>query len=312
MSTQDTPVPVILATDIGSDVDDTWALAQLLRTEALDLRMVVTETGEARYRGAVAAKLLERAGRTDVPIALGLDAGAMGDDDRHQGPWIDAYELDTYPGDIIEHGIAAVREALTEGVTVVSIGPTPSLAAVLEDDPAIAAGCRFVGMHGSFEVGYGGSPAPDAETNVRVDPDALRTVLAAPWEDILLTPLDTCGLVDLDGDRYHRLWCATDDPLIRGVIENTCIFASRVPWMTYDDFSRRSSTLFDSVAVYLAHDESLVETTDVCFDVTDDGYTEATDDGPFRARAALEWVDQDGLEAHLTEVLLGGEQSIQG
>ena len=41
--------PTVFVTDIGGDVDDTWALA-LLRSPELELKMVLTETGEARYR----------------------------------------------------------------------------------------------------------------------------------------------------------------------------------------------------------------------------------------------------------------------
>jgi len=190
------------------------------------------------------------------------------------------------------------------GVTVVSIGPTPSLAAALQDDPEIAESCRFVGMHGSFYRGYDGDEEPSAEANVRIDPDAFRAVLDAPWRDVLLTPLDTCGLVTLTGDRYNRVWRSTDDPLVRSVIESNCVFAPRVPWWPYEDFTRQSSTLFDSVAVYLAVDESFVETRTEIFDVTDDGFTEPDSDGEFEARIALEWRDLDAFEAYLVDVLL--------
>ena len=38
------PVPVILDTDIGSDLDDTWALAMALKSPEIDLKLVtVTE-----------------------------------------------------------------------------------------------------------------------------------------------------------------------------------------------------------------------------------------------------------------------------
>ena len=42
------PVPVILDTDIGFDVDDVWALAFMLRCPELDVKLVTTNTG--RYR----------------------------------------------------------------------------------------------------------------------------------------------------------------------------------------------------------------------------------------------------------------------
>jgi inosine-uridine nucleoside N-ribohydrolase len=52
------PIPVILDTDIGGDIDDTWALAMLLKSPELDLKLVVTDTGNTTYRAGVAAKLL--------------------------------------------------------------------------------------------------------------------------------------------------------------------------------------------------------------------------------------------------------------
>jgi inosine-uridine nucleoside N-ribohydrolase len=302
----DGPTPVVFATDVGSDVDDTWALAQLLRTPGLETGLVLTETGDAVYRASIAARLLERAGRTDVPVGLGVDQ-EMDEDRRTQAPWVAGYDLDAYPGVVHDDGVDALRRLVREAaspVTVVSVGPTPSLAAAVEREPELAEACRFVGMHGSFHEGYDGGD-PDPEYNVADDPAALRTVLSAPWRDVLLTPLDTCGHVHLTGERFHEVWRATDDPLVRGVVENSCLFAALAEWAGYDDFTRRSSTLYDCVAVYLAREESLVETERLRFDVTDDGYTAVDPDGAFEARVALRWRDLDAFEALLTDTLLG-------
>ena len=48
-------IPVILDTDIGSDIDDTWALAMLLKSPELDLKFVTTTTGDPRYRAKIVA-----------------------------------------------------------------------------------------------------------------------------------------------------------------------------------------------------------------------------------------------------------------
>ena len=306
------PVPTILSTDIGSDIDDTWALAHLLRSPELDLKMVLTETGEAAYRGAITAKLLEVAGRTDVDIALGRDFGVMGEEYRLQGPWVKNYDLDSYPGKVHKDGIQAFIDlvrSLESPVTVIGIGPVPSLAEAVRRAPDIAGKCHFYGMHGSFDVGYGGSPIPSAETNVRVDPAALRTVLAAPWKSITLTPLDTCGLVNLDGDNYHRIWCATGDPLLRAVIENYCIWAPLVPWMECDFFTTASSTLFDDVAVHMAYDQQYLEFEEIRFSITDDGFTRRDPEGSFTAKVAIRWKDQEAFEKAMTERLLGRSNS---
>ena len=42
--------PVMLDTDIGDDIDDTWALVMLLKSPELDLKLVTTTCGKAEYR----------------------------------------------------------------------------------------------------------------------------------------------------------------------------------------------------------------------------------------------------------------------
>jgi inosine-uridine nucleoside N-ribohydrolase len=255
----------------------------------------------------VAAKFLDRVGRADVPVGIGDNQGTRGDDTKTLTPWIAGYDIAKYPGRVYQDGIAAlidIVEKSPKSVTIVAIGPVHSLALALERAPDIASKCRLVGMYGSFDAGYGGGKV-SAETNVRVNPAGLRAVLRAPWQDILLTPLDTCGLVGLDGERYHAIWCATGDPLLRNLIESYCIFAPRQTWMNCDFFTTRSTTLFDCVAVYLAYSEKRVEVETISFDVTDDGFTRRAAGGPFKARVAIRWTDLDGFDGHLADRLLG-------
>jgi inosine-uridine nucleoside N-ribohydrolase len=294
-------LPVVLATDIGTDIDDTWALAMLLRSPELDLKLVLTETGDPRYRAAVAAKFLEAAGRSDVPIGLGDQRGTMPENVKNQAPWVAGYDLAKYPGRILHDGVSALIDLVQNSrdrITVIAIGPVPNLARALEKDPKLAAKCRLVGMFGSFDVGYDAGPV-SAETNVRVAPAALRTVLSAPWQDILLTPLDTCGRVSLGGAKYREIWGSTGDPVLRSLVENYCIFAQRVDWMRCDFFATRSTVLFDCVAVYLAYSEELVETQTIAFDITDDGFTRRSAHGPFNARVAIRWRNRTAFEDHL-------------
>lgn len=298
-------LPVVFDTDIGTDIDDTWALAMILRSPELDLKLVLTETGDPRYRTAVAAKFLETAGRSDVPIGLGDAQGTMLQNVANQAPWLAGYDLAKYPGRIHEDGVSALIDLVehsSDRITVIATGPVPNLARALAKDPQLAAKCRLVGMFGSFDVGYGSGP-PSAEANVRFAPAALRKVLSAPWQDILLTPLDTCGRVSLGGVKYRAIWASTGDPVLRSLVENYCIFAQRVDWMRCDFFATRSTVLFDCVAVYLAYSEELVETETVEFDITDDGFTRRSAHGPLKARVALRWKNLAAFEDHLVERL---------
>lgn len=301
-----TRIPVILHTDIGTDIDDTWALAHLLRSPELDLKLVLVDTGDTHYRAKVAAKVLTAAGRSDVPIALGASA-PMPPQEQNQAPWVRDVDLAKYPGGVRAEGLDAfitLTMTSSQPITVISLGAVTGLARALEREPALATKAKFVGMHGSFDVGYGGSPTPSAESNVKLDPAALRTVLAAKWRDVLLTPLDTCGTVGLAGANYRAIWSAVEDPLLRAVIEGYCVFAPRVTWMNCDFFTECSTTLFDCVAVYLAYAEELVEIETLRCRVTDDGFTVRDPAGP-PARVALRWKDRAAFESHLTQRLLG-------
>jgi len=65
-------IPVIFDTDIGSDIDDTWALMFLLKSQELKPKLILTETGNTTYRAKIVAKILERAGYSDIPVGIGI------------------------------------------------------------------------------------------------------------------------------------------------------------------------------------------------------------------------------------------------
>lgn len=296
------PVPVILDTDIGDDIDDTWALAFLLRSPELDLRLVVTDYGDTVYRARLTARLLELAGRSDVPVGIGT---RQAEDGGRQQEWVGDYALDDYPGVVHEDGIQAMIDTIlgsAEPVTVIAIGPAPNILEALERAPEIAGRARFVGMYGSVRRGYGGAPEPEPEWNVRAAPEAVRAFLAAPWE-VTLTPLDTCGLLELAGEHYAVVRDSRD-PLARAVIENYRLWLPHVDWIADapDLPDRKSTTLYDVVAVHLAFDESLVEIEELGLRVTDAGMTVPDPEGP-KARCAMRWKDMASLQALIAERL---------
>jgi inosine-uridine nucleoside N-ribohydrolase len=296
-------VPVILDTDIGADIDDTWALAFLLRCPELDVKLVVGDYGNAMYRARLICKILQRAGRSDVPVGIGLRL--QEDPARwNQRDWLGDYDLASYPGKVHEDGVQAIIDTIMEApepITVIAIGPLPNIAAALERQPKIASKARFVGMHGSVRRGYGGKSSIDAEWNVRADPKSCQKVLTAPWE-ITITPLDTCGLVILEGDHYKRVR-ASDDPLARAVMENYRAWSRRVEWTKATEYiDRRSSVLFDTVAVYLAFSQELCRMEKLGIRVDDQGFTRI-DPAAKTMQVATEWRDIDAFYKLLTQRL---------
>ena len=298
------PIPVILDTDIGMDVDDVWALAFMLKCPELDVKLIVTDTGDTHYSARLVAKLLEIAGREDVAVGVGIP---LDNSPRTHSGWLGDYCLEQYQGRVFEDGVGALCDGITESdepVTVISIGPVPNIAAALARRPDLVHNSRFIGMHGSIRRGYMGASKPMTEYNVKKHTMSCQKVFSTPW-DISITPLDTCGTVVLKGDNFTRL-LASDDPLTKAVLENHFgWFKAIKDWSMLKDIdpNLQSSPLYDTVAVYMAFSESLLKMESLPIIVTDDARTLVDDAGQV-IRCATEWQDQVAFETLLTERLL--------
>ena len=286
-------IPVILDTDIGDDIDDTWALAMLLKSPELDVKMVIGDNYKSIYRAKLIAKLLTVAGRTDVPVGIGF---GNRDGDGRQSEWVKDYDLKSYPGKVHEDGVAAMIDLITKSprpITLIAIGPVQNLAEALRRQPQIAQKVHFVGMHGSVRRGYGNKTQIEAEYNVREDAKACQKVFTAGW-DMTITPLDTCGLVQLKGDKYKAVAESTD-PLTKALVENYRIWRREKSADPIRQDEKESSTLFDTVAVYLAFSDSLTKIEELPIIVDDQGFTRIDPAGK-KMEVATEWKDLAAYE----------------
>jgi inosine-uridine nucleoside N-ribohydrolase len=292
-------LPVILSTDIGDDIDDTWAFVMLLKSPELDLRLVTTTHGKAVYRAKLIGRILEIAGRTDIPIGLG--AGGHDGTGRQQA-WVEDYELKKYPGKLFLDGVQALVNAVVNSsapVTIISIGPSTTVAAALEKRPEIASHAVLVGMQGAVRKGYdGGRVGP--EYNVKENIPAAKKALLAPWIRTIITPLDTCGLVRLTGERF-RVLAASDDALVKALLENYRIWAQKE---TLKDLTA-TSVLFDTVAIYLAlpGDKPFIRMEDLAIGVTAAGLTIIEPAGA-KMSVATSWKDLEGYKDFVLKALL--------
>lgn len=275
------PVPVILDTDIGSDIDDTWALAMMLGSPQIDLKLITTAFRDTPVKTKLVAKMLERWGRTGIPIGTGIKTGEGG---INQLDWLGDYDFKKYPGMVYEDGVQALIDTIKKSdreITLVVLGPQMNISEALKRDPSIAEKARVVTMAGSVHIGYQGHEGRQPEWNVRADIEAARAVFNAPWE-IVMNPLDICGNLRLEGERYLRV---ADSAALRAqvVIENYNAWANR------DKYPENSSSiLFDTVCVYMAVDTSLCRMETVKLSIDDKGDTVPDEDGR-AVRCALGW-----------------------
>ena len=177
-------LPVLLDTDIGTNVDDAVALSYLLRQRRCELLGVTTVSGDVGKRAALAEIVCRAAGREDVPIHCGSPGPLLFGPGQPKVPHYEAcrsrpHRTDRPAGTAVEFLRRTIRGRPGE-VTLLTIGPFTNVALLFATDPEVPALLRrVVSMTGVFYP-----PAPggrgDVETNARIDPVAAAMVFAAP------------------------------------------------------------------------------------------------------------------------------------
>ncbi len=289
----DKKIPVILDTDIGYDIDDTWALGLLLKCPELDVKLITTASDDTTIKAKLVAKFLEMAGRADIPIGIGPP------ENRKKGTlfrWIEDYDLSQYPNIIHENGIEALCSMIMESselMTLVAIGPLGNIAKALKINPNITKNARFVGMQGSIRIGYAGSPSPHPEYNIIRNIQACKEVFQAPWE-VTITPLDTCGNIILSGENFKRIMNC-NNPIVNLIKENFEIWAKKKRQTSLIHEEQKTTILFDTVAIYLAFSEELLNIETLRIEITEKGLTQINEKGN-NIRCATSWKDEQAFK----------------
>ena len=304
--------PVVLDTDLCDDIDDTWAISLLLQSPELDCKLITAAVGNTEAKAKVVAKFLDRVGRTDIAVGIGIK---QRDGSHQQTGWADDYDLASYPGKVHKDGVQALIDTIMNSptrITLIAIGPLPNVAEALKREPRIAGKADFVGMYGSVYLGYGGRDKPDAEYNVKQDVEAAKRVFAAPWP-MTITPLDTCGLVDLEGENCQKV-LRRNSAITSNLLQNYRAWYKEglrprkeldepnLNRLVNDKLSHSSTTLFDTVAIYLAVSKDLVVMERVPLRITDDGFTRV-ENGAKTVDCAVKWKNLDGYESWLADRL---------
>lgn len=197
-------LPVMLDTDIGTDVDDLLALALIVGEPGTDLLGVTTTYGDVDLRARIAKRALRLLGRDDVPVHAGMARPRSGREvwpGGHEGDGMaDLDSEEIQPG----NGVDALIEAASRyagSLTVIAIGPLTNIAEAIDRDPSLPAHVRqLVVMGGEFMLGV-------PEYNVCCDVDAARSVLASSIPS-LYVGLDVTTTVAFDVDDLNAVTCS--------------------------------------------------------------------------------------------------------
>ena len=117
---------------------------------------------------------------------------------------------------------------------------------------------------------------------------ACREVFQASWEKTI-TPLDTCGNIVLSGENYMRIMNC-NNPVVNSIKENFEIWAKKRNLIPLFSEGQNTSILFDTVAIYLAFSEELLNVENLKIEVTETGLTKISENGS-NIRCAISWKD---------------------
>jgi len=148
------PIPVILDTDIGDDIDDALALAAALQSPELKVLAVTTVLQRGERRADLTYRILEMYGRTDVPVGIGAEQTLLGKPNNDFVKQTDQLPADYHIPGPRRNGIQLMIDTIMkspEKVTVLAYGPATNVALALRAEPRITSKIeRFVLMNGVF------------------------------------------------------------------------------------------------------------------------------------------------------------------
>ena len=186
---------IVLDTDMGTDADDALCLALALASPELEVVAVTTVSADTRRRAAIARRLLDLAGRSDVPVHAGLSSPRTPDANflwlGDEGDFLLARD-EPVAGISGEPAVDALIRLLRaeDGLEIVAVGPLTNLAAAIERDPSVAGRiARLTVMGGHIRrVAYGDHEFPHGvDYNLCSDGASSRRVLSAGMPIRLVT-----------------------------------------------------------------------------------------------------------------------------
>lgn len=252
-------IPILLDTDIGTDIDDAFALALIVASPELDLVGVTTVSGDTQARARLAAKMLWEAGGAwrRVPVVAGEPGKPLPID---QARWAEGF---AGPQIRRQKAVDFLRTEFNRRpgqLTLVTIGPLTNVGTLLRQDPALAKKIkRLVMMGGSVARGYEPGSQADAEYNIAADPVAAQAVFTS-GVPILMAPLDVTAMLQLQSDGRHSVFTHLS-PLTNALT------------LLYHLWNSETPTLFDPMAVAMLIEPDLCQTEPLAIDVDAKGFT---------------------------------------
>jgi len=272
-------VPVLFDTDIGTDIDDAYALALILRSPEIELIGVTTVSGDAVARARLAAKLLavEGGAAAKIPVYAGTSTATQY---IRQTEWAAGFAS---PALHTDGGVAFLRaqiEARPGELTIVAVGELTNVAALLSSSPGIAGKIKRIALMGGA-VRRGGQPGskPEPEWNIKSNAAAAQTVFTS-GVPLVVGPLDATA--DLKLTPAHRVRLFT-----RGTPLTDALGALDYIWTHTNTWKGATPILFDLLPIAAIVDPGIATFEGLHIVVDANGLTREVAGQPANAQVAV-------------------------
>lgn len=252
------PRRIILDTDIGTDIDDAYALALILASPELELVGVTIANNRTDQRAKLALRMLYAAGREDIPVAVGRVTDTGGS--VNQAPWAADFDAARPIAQSAAEFIVEQVNAAPGEICLLPIGPFTNVGDALALDPALGSKLDEIVLMGGC-VGWpeGATPEIMPEYNIVTDIPASQAMLSSGAR-MTMVPLDATCRVRLEEENRARLRAA-NTPLTDALASVLALWPSQTP------------VLHDPLAVAVACDPTICGMANLRVVCDDEGYT---------------------------------------
>jgi purine nucleosidase len=290
---------VIIDTDIGTDIDDAFAVGLALQSSELKILGISTAWGDTHLRARLLTRILRETGHSDIPIVMGIAKERPGKPEiLSQAPYAERVPSDQKYPNAVDFLLEQIRLHPGE-ITLISIGPETNLGAAIDRDAATFRKLkRVVLMGGSVYRGYspfnyGKTHGPDPEWNILCDIQAAQKVFTS-GVPLFVMPLDSTQIKLQELERAEIFKAGT--PLTDALL---------VLYEQWSHGAMQTPTLFDAVAVAYAMHPELCPTQPMRLRVDDQAYTRV-ESGPANVQVCLRSNSDQFLEFFMPRIVSSG------
>lgn len=247
---------IILDTDIGSDIDDAYALVFALNSPEIEIKAIITNNSEVERKARIA-----RAFTKEIPIFTGIEVD--------KGVLTTTIRDGDYEPRPLQNNLNFFKD---KDLIYVSIGALSNLAFFLERGIKFK---KIIIMGGSLDIDYKGRNKKIPEWNLNCDLEATKKIFDCDL-NILLVPLDATWNLELSDKQIKEI---DQNNKQTSILLKKHLREMREFLFKKFDIISKKPVLHDPLAVYASFGDKFFSSTNMKIAINDKGLLNKDENG---------------------------------